>query len=115
MCLTPLPTNKADAMEANTAAELAPYMGSGGVKSAAAADESWEMSRCVNRRRHPVIAIVQQGLHDRVRVHERSLGVLFGEVVLEDAVGGCPSGRSVVSVVIVEVDEPLVGVGALAL
>ena len=40
--------------------------------------------------------------------------MLFGEVVLEDAVGGCPSGRSVVSVVIVEVDEPVVGVGALA-
>ena len=42
------------------------------------------------------------------------LDVVFGEVVLEDAVGGCPSERSVVSVVIVEVDEPFVGVGSLA-
>ena len=42
-----------------------------------------------------------------------SLGVLFGEVVLEDAGGGCPSERSVGSVVIVEVDEPVVGGSAL--
>ena len=41
------------------------------------------------------------------------LGVLFGEVVLEDAGGGCPSERSVGSVVIVEVDEPVVGGSAL--
>ena len=43
----------------------------------------------------------------------RTLGVLFGEVVLEDAGGGCPSERSVGSVVIVEVDEPVVGGSAL--
>ena len=42
-----------------------------------------------------------------------TLGVLFGEVVLEDAGGGCPSERSVGSVVIVEVDEPVVGGSAL--
>lgn len=41
------------------------------------------------------------------------LGVLFGEVVLDDADGGGPSERSVGSVVIVEVDEPVVGVGSL--
>ena len=42
-----------------------------------------------------------------------SLGVLFGEVVLEDVGWGGPSERSVGSVVIVEVDEPVVGPGAL--
>ena len=45
--------------------------------------------------------------------YNRALVVLFGEVVLEDAGGCCPSERSVFSVVIVEVDEPVVGVGAL--
>ncbi len=40
------------------------------------------------------------------------LAVLFGEVVLDDAGGGCPSERSVGSVVIVEVDEPGIRVGA---
>ncbi len=43
-----------------------------------------------------------------------SLVVLFGEVVLEDAGWGCPSERSVVSVVIVEVDESVVCDLALA-
>ena len=46
-------------------------------------------------------------------VNGRRLVVLFGEVVLEDAGGGCPSERSVGSVVIVEVDEPVVGGSAL--
>jgi hypothetical protein len=41
--------------------------------------------------------------------------VLFGEVVLDDADGGGPSERSVGSVVIVEVDEPEIGVSALGL
>lgn len=41
------------------------------------------------------------------------LGVLFGEVVLEGADWGCPFERSVGSVVIVEVDEPVVGCVAL--
>ena len=42
------------------------------------------------------------------------LVVLFGEVVLEDAGQCCPSERSVVWVVIVEVDEPVVGDVSLA-
>ena len=41
------------------------------------------------------------------------LAVLFGDVVLEDADGGGPFERSVGSVVIVEVDEPFIGAGAL--
>ena len=49
----------------------------------------------------------------QIRHEFDSLGVLFGEVVLEDAGGGCPSERSVGSVVIVEVDEPVVGGSAL--
>jgi hypothetical protein len=44
---------------------------------------------------------------------QRELGVLFGEVVLDEAGGGCPSERSVGSVVIVEVDELGVCLGAL--
>ena len=47
------------------------------------------------------------------RPYTTPLAVLFGEVVLEDAGGGCPSERSVGSVVIVEVDEPVVGGSAL--
>ena len=43
----------------------------------------------------------------------RGLGVLFGDVVLEDADGGGPFERSVGSVVIVEVDESFIGAGAL--
>ena len=39
--------------------------------------------------------------------------VVGGEVVLEGAGGGCPAERSVGSVMIVEVDEPGVGVGTL--
>ncbi len=41
------------------------------------------------------------------------LGVHRGEVVPDDAGGCLPSERPVGSVVIVEVDEPVVGVGAL--
>ena len=43
------------------------------------------------------------------------LVVLFGEVVLEDAGGGCPAERSVGSVVIVEVDEPVVRLSTFVL
>jgi NADPH:quinone reductase-like Zn-dependent oxidoreductase len=43
----------------------------------------------------------------------RSLGVHRGEVVPEDAGGGCPAERPVGSVVIVEVEEAAVGGGAL--
>lgn len=42
----------------------------------------------------------------------RELVVLFGEVLLDDAGGGCPSERSVGSVVIVEVDESDIRLGA---
>ena len=56
---------------------------------------------------------VRGGLLPRGSGLPLSLGVLFGEVVLEDAGGGCPSERSVGSVVIVEVDEPVVGGSAL--
>ena len=45
----------------------------------------------------------------------RPLGVLFGEVVLDDARWGGPPERSVGSVVIVEVDEPDVCPGTLGL
>ena len=45
----------------------------------------------------------------------RLLVVLFGEVVLEDAGGGCPAERSVGSVVIVEVDEPVVRLSTFVL
>ena len=41
--------------------------------------------------------------------------MLFGEVVLEDAGGGCPAERSVGSVVIVEVDEPVVRLSTFVL
>ncbi len=44
---------------------------------------------------------------------EDRLVVLFGEVVPDDAGGGGPSECSVGSVVIVEVDESVVGVGSL--
>ena len=44
-----------------------------------------------------------------------SLVVLRGEVVLEDAGGGCPAERSVGSVMIVEVDEAAVAVASLGL
>jgi hypothetical protein len=43
----------------------------------------------------------------------KRLGVLFGDVVFEDADGGGPFERSVESVVIVEVDETFIGAGAL--
>ena len=43
----------------------------------------------------------------------RLLDVRRGEVVPDDACGGCPAERSMGSVVIVEVDESVVGVGAL--
>ena len=43
------------------------------------------------------------------------LDVLRGEVVLEDAGGGCPAERSVGSVMIVEVDEAAVAVASLGL
>ena len=45
----------------------------------------------------------------------RLLDVLFGEVVLDDAGGGCPAECSVGSVVIVEVDEPVIGAGSLVI
>ena len=51
------------------------------------------------------------GKHDAPR--NQALGVLFGAVVRDDGDGGCPSERSVGSVVIVEVDEPCVCHGAL--
>ena len=48
-------------------------------------------------------------------VNGRRLAVLRGEVVLEDAGGGCPAERSVGSVMIVEVDEAAVAVASLGL
>ena len=59
------------------------------------------------------VAETHNGTLNRTMVLITLLGVLFGEVVLEDAGGGCPSERSVGSVVIVEVDEPVVGGSAL--
>ncbi len=44
---------------------------------------------------------------------QECLGVLFGDVVLEDADGGGPCERSVGSVMIVEVDESFIGACAL--
>ena len=44
---------------------------------------------------------------------DQSLGVITGEVVLEDAGWGCPAECSVGSVVIVEMHEPGVGAGPL--